>query len=55
MTISFYKFLMVHYGYLIVIVYTDVSKMHSKEQILYVLKTGKDNVFTTTCICIILW
>ena len=30
---------------------TDVSKMHSNEAILYFLYTGKDEVFTTTCIC----
>ena len=34
--------------------YNDVSKMHSNEAILYFLQTGKDYVFTTTCICNIL-
>ena len=35
--------------------YTDVSKMHSNEAILYFLQTGKDYVLTTMCICNILW
>ena len=34
---------------------TDVSKMHSNEANLYFFYRGKDEVFTTTCICSILW
>ena len=41
--------------YTMPILSTDVSKMHNNEAFLYFLQKVKDDVFTTTCICSILW